>query len=47
MFSSDNSLSGILRMKILITGVAGFIDNELALRLTSRGDDVVGIDNEL
>jgi UDP-glucuronate 4-epimerase len=32
-------------MKVLITGAAGFIGNELALRLTARGDDVVGIDN--
>jgi len=30
---------------ILITGAAGFIGNELALRLTARGDEVVGIDN--
>ncbi|WP_456375038.1 NAD-dependent epimerase [Thiolapillus sp.] len=32
-------------MKILITGVAGFIGNELALKLLDRGDEVVGIDN--
>jgi len=32
-------------MKVLITGAAGFIGNELALRLTTRGDEVVGIDN--
>jgi UDP-glucuronate 4-epimerase len=32
-------------MNVLITGAAGFIGNELALRLTARGDDVVGIDN--
>lgn len=32
-------------MKILITGVAGFIGNALALRLLDRGDEVVGIDN--
>jgi UDP-glucuronate 4-epimerase len=32
-------------MKVLITGAAGFIGNELALRLTARGDEVVGIDN--
>ena len=32
-------------MKILITGAAGFIGNELALRLTARGDKVTGIDN--
>jgi UDP-glucuronate 4-epimerase len=32
-------------MKILITGVAGFIGSALALRLLARGDSVVGIDN--
>lgn len=32
-------------MKILITGVAGFIGSSLAVRLLERGDDVVGLDN--
>ena len=32
-------------MKILITGAAGFIGNELAIRLSARGDEIVGIDN--
>lgn len=32
-------------MKILITGVAGFIGSALALRLLERGDTVSGIDN--
>ncbi len=32
-------------MKILITGVAGFIGSTLALRLLARGDEVLGIDN--
>ncbi|MEI8210168.1 MAG: GDP-mannose 4,6-dehydratase, partial [Methylococcales bacterium] len=32
-------------MKILVTGVAGFIGSALALRLIERGDEVVGIDN--
>lgn len=32
-------------MKILVTGVAGFIGCEAALRLLERGDEVVGIDN--
>lgn len=32
-------------MKILVTGAAGFIGNELALRLVARGNKVVGIDN--
>lgn len=32
-------------MKVLITGSAGFIGNQLALRLLERGDEVIGIDN--
>ncbi len=32
-------------MKILVTGAAGFIGNELALHLTARGDEIIGIDN--
>jgi UDP-glucuronate 4-epimerase len=32
-------------MKILVTGSAGFIGSNLALRLLERGDTVVGIDN--
>lgn len=32
-------------MKILVTGAAGFIGNELALRLSKSGYAVVGIDN--
>jgi UDP-glucuronate 4-epimerase len=32
-------------MKVLITGAAGFIGNDLALRLLERGDEVIGIDN--
>ena len=32
-------------MKVLVTGAAGFIANELALCLTARGDEVTGIDN--
>ena len=32
-------------MKVLVTGAAGFIGNEFALRMTARGDEVVGIDN--
>lgn len=32
-------------MKILVTGAAGFIGSHVALSLSSRGDDVVGIDN--
>ena len=33
------------RMKILLTGAAGFIGMHTALALTARGDEVLGIDN--
>jgi UDP-glucuronate 4-epimerase len=32
-------------MKVLVTGVAGFIGMHCAQRLLERGDEVVGIDN--
>ena len=32
-------------MKIVVTGAAGFIGSALSLRLLSRGDQVIGIDN--
>lgn len=32
-------------MKVLVTGTAGFIGNQLALRLLERGDEVIGLDN--
>ena len=32
-------------MKVLVTGSAGFIGSALSMRLLSRGDEVVGIDN--
>src|SRR6267378_4024076 len=32
-------------MKVLVTGVAGFIGSTLAHQLLDRGDEVVGIDN--
>ena len=32
-------------MKVLITGTAGFIGSQLAMRLLERGDEVVGVDN--
>lgn len=32
-------------MKVMITGVAGFIGSALALRLLERGDSVYGVDN--
>ncbi len=32
-------------MKVLVTGSAGFIGSQLALRLLERGDEVIGVDN--
>ena len=32
-------------MRILVTGTAGFIGNNLAIKLLERGDEVIGIDN--
>lgn len=32
-------------MKILVTGSAGFIGNQLTLKLLERGDEVIGVDN--
>ncbi len=32
-------------MRILVTGTAGFIGSQLALRLLERGDEVIGVDN--
>ena len=32
-------------MKVLVTGVAGFIGSHLAERLARRGDKVIGVDN--
>jgi len=41
----DNVRHKCANMKILITGVAGFIGSSLAIRLLERGDSVYGIDN--
>jgi UDP-glucuronate 4-epimerase len=32
-------------MKVLVTGVAGFIGMHCAERLAARGDEVIGLDN--
>ena len=32
-------------MKVLLTGVAGFIGHAVCLRLLARGNTVVGVDN--
>ncbi len=34
-----------MKLKVLITGTAGFIGSTLAMRLLKRGDEVVGVDN--
>jgi len=34
-----------MNLKVLVTGVAGFVGSNLAERLLSSGYDVVGIDN--
>lgn len=36
---------GVGKMKILVTGAAGFIGMHTCLRLLARGDEVVGLDN--
>lgn len=35
----------MFRMKVLVTGAAGFIGSHVSQRLLDRGDEVVGIDN--
>ena len=32
-------------MKVLVTGVAGFIGHAVCLSLLARGDTVIGVDN--
>jgi len=32
-------------MRILVTGIAGFIEYNLAQKLLQRGDEVIGLDN--
>lgn len=32
-------------MKVLVTGTAGFIGSELAIKLLERGDEIIGVDN--
>jgi len=32
-------------MRVLITGTAGYIGNELVIKLLQRGNEVIGIDN--
>ena len=34
-------------MKILVTGTAGFIGSHLATKLLERGDEVVGLDQNM
>src|SRR6185503_394297 len=37
--------SEVRRMKILVTGAAGFIGSHVSHKLLARGDEVVGLDN--
>src|SRR5688500_18505287 len=37
--------SGLLSMKVLVTGAAGFIGSHVTLRLLARGVEVIGVDN--
>lgn len=37
--------SEVKKMKVLVTGAAGFIGSALSIRLLERGDEVIGIDN--
>lgn len=41
-YQTTGSLS---KMKVLVTGTAGFIGSHVALRLLERGDEVIGVDN--
>ncbi len=43
MFPRDSVAK--VKMKVLVTGSAGFIGSALTLRLLARGDEVIGIDN--
>src|SRR4051812_41791491 len=36
---------GLVRMKLLVTGTAGFIGFHVAKRLVERGDEVIGVDS--
>jgi nucleoside-diphosphate-sugar epimerase len=35
----------LLRMRVLVTGAAGFIGSRLSARLLHDGDEVIGLDN--
>ena len=41
----SNQTQKNIKMKVLVTGSAGFIGNNLSQRLLKRGDEVIGIDN--
>jgi len=44
-FFKKNRVKNEAKMKILVTGAAGFIGAALCRRLLSRGDDIIGLDN--
>ena len=40
-------MNNIKNKKIIVTGSAGFIGSFVCLKLLERGNDVIGIDNNL
>ena len=44
MMPAAGSRQGVVRVKALVTGVAGFIGSTLAERLVAQGAEVAGID---
>ncbi|MDQ6963375.1 MAG: SDR family NAD(P)-dependent oxidoreductase, partial [Mariprofundales bacterium] len=45
LLESEQIERGVVTMRVLVTGAAGFIGSHLCLRLLARGDEVTGLDN--
>jgi nucleoside-diphosphate-sugar epimerase len=45
IIATSSHVAIALRMKILVTGAAGFIGMHVSERLLARGDEVLGLDN--
>jgi|KBSMisStaDraftv2_1062788.scaffolds.fasta_scaffold127468_1 UDP-glucuronate 4-epimerase len=43
--SNQDSRIGVIKMRVFLTGAAGFIGYHTAIRLLERGDEVIGFDN--